>query len=522
MGKHLQNPATEALYMNWLKITGLANGSAAGDAVNYGQLSSAAVKAAVNYWTESGSDIYRNSNVGIGATALGKFHVVASTGAQLIVDYAGLSYNYYDGDRHSFRDALGNLKLLIEPTASIYYHDLQVYGSITNHGTITCGQNVATSGSILMRGDYYDSNTAIVFTEFSSGGIGLAQNMYQDGNSDWKSGFKFGSISRAALIVNDSGLKVLIAPAQNVAYGNVLTTQPTECFSVINGTVRINGLPNSGQLLRITNSSGDVGSVSPFDYSGTLSANRTMTLGSNSFIFDASSAASSPGTMIALKGKEASGFTTRFLDYQNESGTTGFRMSANSSLVTLAALNSHNLRLEGVTNVFLATGSDKNLTWNTNGWLGMGGALTSDPSSPNSMAIWARTDLERIRLQKSGSVANLATVEDDLMGNTTQVIIASSHTLGGADFFTRYSASSNAITVTLGDNLLDGHTYRVRCTGNGTNTVTFNAGGSNVFYVDEKSTTTLTTLVCGGSGTGIEAANRILTIIKRDTIIWIK
>ena len=255
-----------------------------------------------------------------------------------------------------------------------------------------------------------------------------------------------------------------------------------------------------------------------FDYSGTLTASRTMTLGSNSFTLDASGAASSPATMLILKGKESS-FSTRFIDYQNESGVTSFRMSATSSQVTLAALNSHDLRIEGVNSVNITTNLDRGFLVMSSGAVGFHSGLSTAPSSPATASMWWLSD--RLQIKKSAATANIATVEDDLMGNATQVITASTHTLTGQDYFTRYSASSNAIVVTLGDSLLEGKAYRVRCTGNGTNTVTFNAGGSNVFYVDEKSTTTLTTLVTGAGGTGIEAPNRILTIVRRDNVIWI-
>lgn len=94
------------------------------------------------------------------------------------------------------------------------------------------GTNSATSGSILVQADYDGNPAQIMLTEYSTGGIGFSLVMYQDGSADWRSSFAYGAIQRSAVILSADYLRLIAAPSQDVAVGDVLTTQPATVFSV--------------------------------------------------------------------------------------------------------------------------------------------------------------------------------------------------------------------------------------------------------------------------------------------------
>jgi hypothetical protein len=509
MGKHVQNPAVEALNMNSQKITSLANGTASGDAVNFGQLSGMVTGSGaanrVAYWsgasalTSDANFSWNGTGLGAGvASASHKLHVRGGT--SMLDSPGGISRFYFSGGANDANwaqlflyNAAGTNTARIDSNGTSFFKSGPVgIGTDAPVTMLDVRQAPVTNQEFMFFGDTVDSK-------------GLSFGYFTTPDAAWIQGLHRNVAYKNLILQMNGG---------NLGVGSQAV--PTARFDVT-GTVRFRDFTTANNLLQ-HDGSGNLVSVSPYNFSGTLTASRTMTLGSNSFTLDASGAASSPATMLILKGKETS-FSTRFIDYQNESGVTSFRMSSTSSQVTLAALNSHDLRVEGVNSVTITNNLDRGFVVKSSGEVAFHSGLSTAPSSPATASMWWLSD--RLQIKKSGAVANIATVEDDLMGNATQVITASTHTLTGQDYFTRYSASSNAIVVTLGDSLLEGKSYRVRCTGNGTNTVTFNAGGSNVFYVDEKSTTTLTTLVTGAGGTGIEAPNRILTIVRRDNVIWI-
>ena len=124
--------------------------------------------------------------------------------------------------------------------------NLMVFDTINN--IITVGKQNATSGTILLKAPYDTNPAQTLFTEYSTGGIGLGQYMYQDNSATWLSSFAYGPIGRAAFIVGQTTCKFMSAPPQNVAAGSALTSQPTVFFSAdgttfeVSGTVRADGL----------------------------------------------------------------------------------------------------------------------------------------------------------------------------------------------------------------------------------------------------------------------------------------
>lgn len=101
-------------------------------------------------------------------------------------------------------------------------------------GTLEAGNQTAVLGATVIKARYDAWPAQAVITEYSTGGIGFAQYMYQDLSSSWRSSYAYGAISRGVLLVSQSTLKFITTPSENCTAGDVLVTQPTEKFSVSN------------------------------------------------------------------------------------------------------------------------------------------------------------------------------------------------------------------------------------------------------------------------------------------------
>lgn len=121
----------------------------------------------------------------------------------------------------------------------------------------------------------------------------------------------------------------------------------------------------------------------------------------------------------------------------------------------------------------------------------------------------------------ASDVRTAASLEKDVIGNALGIVSGSTHTPGSNNFFWTYDATSNSQTVTLGGTLLEGREYLFRCRNNATNTVTFSAdtGGGYVLYQQLSNTATVTSIVCGASGTGLLAPYNIYKIRRIGQVI---
>lgn len=117
--------------------------------------------------------------------------------------------------------------------------DLMSFDTVA--GIVTTGKTSAPNGMVLLQAKYDGTPAQTLFTEHSTGAIGLGQYMYQDGSSTWLSAYAYGALGRSALIVGPTSCKFLLAPAQNVAVGSALTSQPTTIFSSDSGGMEITG-----------------------------------------------------------------------------------------------------------------------------------------------------------------------------------------------------------------------------------------------------------------------------------------
>jgi hypothetical protein len=300
----------------------------------------------------------------------------------------------------------------------------------------------------------------------------------------------------------------------------------------VSGVSRIRGALNdgtnasgaSGQVLTSTGSAtqwvsaSTLATLNIYNSDGALTANRTITTSTNALTIDASGATGVTFSPLIVKGKESSP-ATRYFEGQDNAGTWRMRIQASSATNTFRQ-NGRDLTIDANSILRLETTSGGENAWTlynnkATGWT----SVATDPS-PVNYTVWANSTDKRFKYKAESVAKSLANTEDDIIGNDL-LVSSSTHTPSGVDYSIRYDANSNAITVTLGNGLLDGYTYVVRCTRNATNTVTFNAEGGLNLAISGDSALTPTSMVSGGAGTGIRAPYLIYHIKRKGGTIYI-
>jgi hypothetical protein len=278
---------------------------------------------ATGYKINSGSSI-RDIQLQIGGTTkatldtAGKFHIV-NAAEQLRLGYDATYYS-------SFTVSSAG-QLTITPTSG-----QNIRMGLTGTATIVSGGNSATAGSILLKAAYDAYPAQILFTEYSSGGIGLGQYMYQDGSSSWKSSYNYGAIGRGALVISVDQLKFITATSQNVSPGTDLTSQPTSKFSIdgsgnttIAGNLSVTGVITGSSTASITTSI-----TSPIHYGGT-GASSTLTLAGTTSGSPSNAHIILNGSGQGSVGIGTTGPSARLEVYGNPTGSSNFRATGGAA-----------------------------------------------------------------------------------------------------------------------------------------------------------------------------------------------
>lgn len=280
---------------------------------------------------------------------------------------------------------------------------------------------------------------------------------------------------------------------------------------------RIAYFDTNGNLVR--GSSDPASPTNIYTSDGTLATSRTVSCGTaQTLTLDASGWTTSPAQPFIIKGKETS-FTTRFLEYQNESATWRFRGTASSGLVSLST-NSLPLELIGSTYVRNTSGSTS-LEVNSGGYYALTQA-TSDPGSPPNSSFWANNTDTRLKVRFSSATEQVATVEKDHIGNAAATKTAN-FTLQAQDLYLILDANGGSFTATLDGTMREGIIYMFECRRNGTNTITLDAGaGYNLAFPGISSFPDDGAVACGGAGTGDQAPHRNYAIRRMGTniLVW--
>ena len=122
---------------------------------------------------------------------------------------------------------------------------------------------------------------------------------------------------------------------------------------------------------------------------------------------------------------------------------------------------------------------------------------------------------------KSGAKKTVVNMEDDLIGAALSVQTANFNLGDGNRIHEIVDAVSGNITVTVGSDMREGVEYVVKCRRNGTNTITFSAGGSHTLDIDTISTLTPVSITMGAGGTGIQAPYKVYHISRSGNNIFI-
>jgi len=233
---------------------------------------------------------------------------------------------------------------------------------------------------------------------------------------------------------------------------------------------------------------------------------------------------------LILTSTASSGNAFRFnitqgggVQFNNNSGTQLSRFySTSSAFVQESATRQQTI--QGLTSVnLIASDGVKSalFTVRDSGYITLPTFNTFPAVTGDNKTGWNAT-LKKIQYMANSSVKTVANQEDDFKGDAFTIRTAD-FTLGTSNILSEIiDANSGAVVVTLGADLREGFDYVVKCRRNGTNTVTFSAGGSHVFEVDGSSSIAPTSLSVGGIGIGIEAPYKVYTIRRSGLNIFIK
>jgi hypothetical protein len=318
-------------------------------------------------------------------------------------------------------------------------------------------------------------------------------------------------------------------PGKRVGINNA---SPTEALDVT-GNFRFSGalMPNnaagtSGQILQSAGAGSpptwvnqsSITGVNIYNTDGTLTGNRVVTLGSNTLRFLTSNSSGTYGGLSVQTYNDGS-TNNNYFTGRDHLSTDRFYITGEGGDVLVRAING-SMKVRGATTVRLSAGSSgiKSVDWTEDGVFVLPSAT---PASPSSGSLWYGTG-SKLSYREGSATRSVASIEGDITGAALQLVTAN-NTPGGSDNLTyRFDANAGSFTVTLDNTLVEGRWYTFRCTRNGTNTITFNAGSGYSLAIDGSSVLTPLSFVAGASGTGIEAPYRIYTVRRMDTIIYIK
>jgi len=210
------------------------------------------------------------------------------------------------------------------------------------------------------------------------------------------------------------------------------------------------------------------------------------------------------------------------IQFNNTSGTEIMRWVHTGSSSTFASAT-RQITLQALTSANLqATNGVKSALFfvHEDGYVSLPSNSTFPTVTGEDKVIWNSTD-DRIQYAVSGAARNVAEVEKDFAG-TAFTIRTADFTLGTTNVLSEIvDANSGAVVVTLGADLREGFDYVVKCRRNGTNTVTFSAGGSHVFEIDGLSAIAPTSLIVGAGGSGMQANYKVYHLRRSGLNIFI-
>jgi hypothetical protein len=530
--------------------------------------SKTASQSALNYWALSGTDVYRPSgdavivasadnqmhgySIGSTATAIyGSSKMNLSTGefrhTSGLAGWGGYHTWHGNGSERMILDAAGNVAIGGSTTAN----RLDVYGAIC------AGSASATSGNILLKSRYDAWPAQAIITEYSSGSIAMTAGMYQSGSNLWRSSFDYGAISKSALVVGYSGLRLLAAPAENIAGGAVLTTQPTEVFTVttagqVNSSSVISTNITATNTLATNYLMGGLGGVTVGLQSWNLNSSWRSGFPTELFRGDQPGG---PGGVdyfhvqnFEYISRDGSGNATRIAwPYSLSTGSAPYLQTKYSGTASvwskilcenisgrvLIGTTSDNgvdrlqnigsaqitgaIKLGSATVGTISNGSASFNIW-SKGTLTLPTQYASTPPGLGNGDIW--TDLgtgtdHKLRVRHNDVTATVATREKDFAGGGSWAVVSAN-----ADIDSYRNARADGVTASFtlqGDlDMVEGWPYRYFFQRNSTNTITISAAnmGGSIFY-DGCSTV-------GGCSTMIAAQNTTYTITRIGTTLWVE
>lgn len=271
-----------------------------------------------------------------------------------------------------------------------------------------------------------------------------------------------------------------------------------------------------GRIISASNAT--ISGTNIYTTDGSLTGNRTVTIGANSLTMKNTTTGAGHKLLI-LSDYMGGSNNPKFMSFTDENNVERGYISNNTS-TGLNIYGQYGLDLNSGGNIFFRP-NGKTFGFYGTGYISFEN-IASDPGSTGDGALWYNYVAGRMKYTASSTTHSIASVETDIIGDAPAAN-SSSFTLPAQQFYTVADANPGSFTITFDGTMREGIDYVIECRRNGTNTITFDAGSGYNLAVDTVSTFPDDGAVAmGGGGSGIQAPHKVYYVRRHGSSISVK
>jgi len=271
-----------------------------------------------------------------------------------------------------------------------------------------------------------------------------------------------------------------------------------------------------GRIISASNAT--ISGTNIYTTDGSLTGNRTVTIGANSLTMKNTTTGSGHKLLI-LSDYHGASNNPKLMSFTDESDVERGYISNNTN-TGLNIYGQYGLDFQSGGNVFFRP-NGKTFGFYGTGYISFEN-IASDPGSTGDGALWYNYVAGRMKYTANSTTHSIASLETDIIGDAPAAN-SSSFTLPAQQFYTVADANGGSFTITFDATMREGIDYVIECRRNGTNTITFDAGSGYNLAVDTVSTFPDDGAVAmGGGGTGIQAPHKVYYVRRHGSSISVK
>jgi hypothetical protein len=270
-----------------------------------------------------------------------------------------------------------------------------------------------------------------------------------------------------------------------------------------------------GRIISASNTT--ISGTNIYTADGSLTGNRTVTIGANSLTMKNTTTGANHKLLILSDYMGSN--DPKLLSFSDENNIERGYLS-NNTTTGVNIYGQYGIDIQSGGNMFFRPNGK------TFGFYGTGYMtfenIASDPGSTGDGALWYNYVAGRMKYTANSTTHSIASLETDIIGDAPAAN-SSSFTLPAQQFYTVADANGGSFTITFDGTMREGIDYVIECRRNGTNTITFDAGSGYNLAVDTVSTFPDDGAVAmGGGGSGIQAAHKVYYVRRHGSSVSVK